>query len=115
MWPTGASRNQGKSEKGKKCSPSAVRSHRPCLEMLVTSIAEVVAPGIDNLLIVLIYESLRLRQAAFGSDCDCRQVQLWAPTKTRLRRPRSRHGYVHEPLRARRSRGDSHPSDVRWG
>ena len=39
---------------GRKCSPSDVSNHKPCLEMLVTSVAEVVAPGIDDLLVVLV-------------------------------------------------------------
>ena len=47
----------GKVVERRKCSPSAVSSHSPCLEMFVTSIVEVVAPGIDNLLVVLVYES----------------------------------------------------------
>src|SRR5438445_5826308 len=62
MWPTGASRNHGNCEKAKKCSPSAVSNHRPCLEMFVTSIVEVVAPGIDNLLIVIFDQPLDFPQ-----------------------------------------------------
>ncbi len=37
--------------------PPQCSSHSPCLEMFVTSIVEVVAPGIDNLLVVLVYQS----------------------------------------------------------
>ena len=43
-----------------KCSPSDVNSHRPCLEIFVTSVAKVVAPGIDDLPVMLLDDQLDL-------------------------------------------------------
>jgi hypothetical protein len=55
---TGASRNQGKSSKGKKNSLDSRRSQTPCGEILVTSTLEVGLPRVSDFTFVLLNEEL---------------------------------------------------------
>ena len=71
---TVAALNHGNCSKGSRNSSSSRKSQKPCLEMLVTSTAEVMVPGLLDLLDVFGDDRLRRCDLARRQTGGCRDM-----------------------------------------
>jgi hypothetical protein len=91
-----ASRNHGKSAKGKKNSVPSMSSQKPCCEMLVTSTAEVSVPSTFEVMEML------LNNRFHNPKLTCRKAMIYSQFNTGFK-PKLRFSSlaVHMNMRSR--------------
>ena len=77
IWPILASLNQGNCSNGRKYSLALRKTQKPCSEIFVTSVLEVLFPRFDDFIFVFLYEFLQMSQLSFWKAGICSQRDNW--------------------------------------